>query len=59
MWSARHLLDVDVAVKLLRVELAGRAAGFARFEQEARMTARIKHLHVVSVIDYGTFGEGA
>jgi serine/threonine protein kinase len=56
VWAARHLgLDTDVAVKILRPErLAERPALFARFEREARTTARIKHPHVVEVMDYGT-----
>jgi formylglycine-generating enzyme required for sulfatase activity len=55
VWAARHLtLDTDVAVKLIRPERAAAdPALVARFEREARATARIKHPHVVQVMDYG------
>ena len=60
VWAARHLaLDTDVAVKILRPErVAERPVLLARFEREARLTAKIRHPHVVEVMDYGTaFGE--
>jgi serine/threonine-protein kinase len=55
VWEARHLaLETDVAVKLIRPDRAAvdPALG-ARFEREARATARIAHPHVVQVMDYG------
>ena len=56
VWAARHLtLETDVAVKLIRPErVAADPALVARFEREARATARITHPHVVRVMDYGT-----
>jgi formylglycine-generating enzyme required for sulfatase activity len=56
VWAARHLtLQTDVAVKLIRPERgATDPAVVARFEREARATARIAHPHVVQVMDYGT-----
>ncbi len=56
VWAARHLtLETDVAVKLIRPErVAADPALAARFEREARATARIAHPHVVQVMDYGT-----
>lgn len=55
VWAARHLtLDADVAVKLIRRErVAADPAMLARFEREAKTTARIGHPHVVRVMDYG------
>src|SRR5262245_3113507 len=55
VWAARHLaLQTDVAVKLLRPErVAADPALVARFEREAKATARIAHPHVVQVMDYG------
>jgi serine/threonine protein kinase len=56
VWAARHeTLETDVAVKLIRPErVGGGPALLARFEREARTTARIAHPHVVHVMDYGT-----
>ncbi len=56
VWAARHLtLATDVAVKLIRPErFAADPALVARFEREARATARIAHPNVVQVMDYGT-----
>src|SRR6185295_4889338 len=57
VWAARHLaLDADVAVKFVRPERANKAL-VARFEREARATARISHPNVVKVMDYGTVDE--
>lgn len=56
VWAARHeALDTDVAVKLIRPErVAADPALIARFELEAKATARIAHPNVVQVMDYGT-----
>lgn len=56
VWAARHLtLDTDVAVKLIRPErVAADPTLLARFEREAKATARIAHPHVVQIMDYGT-----
>lgn len=56
VWVARHeALDTDVAVKLIRPErVAADPALVARFELEAKATARIAHPNVVQVMDFGT-----
>ncbi|MBI3200860.1 MAG: SUMF1/EgtB/PvdO family nonheme iron enzyme [Myxococcales bacterium] len=56
VWVARHeTLDTDVAVKLIRPErVAADPALVARFELEAKATARIAHPNVVQVMDFGT-----
>lgn len=56
VWAARHeALERDVAVKLIRPErVAADPALVARFELEAKATARIEHPNVVRVMDFGT-----
>lgn len=46
-------LDRQVAVKLVREDLAGRADMAARFQREARAAAAFSHPNVVTVHDYG------
>lgn len=59
VWAARHLtLETDVAVKLIRPERVAADPGLvARFEREAKATARIAHPHVVQIMDYGAVGD--
>jgi serine/threonine-protein kinase len=53
VWLARNMkLDVDVAIKLIRRELATDEAS-ARLLQEARAAARIGHRSIVRVFDFG------
>jgi eukaryotic-like serine/threonine-protein kinase len=54
VWVARSLaLDVDVALKLLRREVAGPEA-VARMSREARTAAQLGHPAMVRVFDFGT-----
>jgi hypothetical protein len=50
---------VKVAFKVLEIDAMvdepERAARFERFMREARALARLKHAHVVSALDLGTF----
>ncbi|MFT7625315.1 MAG: serine/threonine protein kinase, partial [Myxococcota bacterium] len=51
-------LDRDVAVKILRPDVADRGRAVSRFRREARILSRLAHPHVVSVIDHGETPEG-
>ncbi len=51
-------LDRDVAVKILRPELADDPESLARFHREARAAGRIRSPHVISVFDLGVTPSG-
>ena len=55
VWVAKNrTLDVDVAIKLVRAELAHDVDGIAeRMLQEARAAARIGHPAIIQVFDFG------
>jgi serine/threonine-protein kinase len=58
VWLARNvLLDVDVAVKLIRREMAGPETS-RRLLQEARAAARLRHPSIVRVFDFGESEHG-
>jgi len=50
-------LDVDVALKLLRPELASRADAFERFRQELLLARQVSSPHVVRIHDLVRHGE--
>ncbi len=53
VWLARNLkLEVEVAIKLIRHELAT-AETSRRLLQEARAAARIEHVSIVRIFDFG------
>jgi serine/threonine-protein kinase len=59
VYVARHLaLHKEVALKVVRAELAGNGEVATRFAREAMATAQFEHPHVASAIDYGTLPEG-
>jgi serine/threonine-protein kinase len=59
VFVAEHLtLHKQVALKVIRAELAGNGEVAARFAREAMATAQFEHPHVASAIDYGTLPEG-
>jgi serine/threonine protein kinase len=51
--AADRALDRDVAVKVLRDELAADIRAAERFEREARLAARFSHPNVITVHDFG------
>jgi serine/threonine-protein kinase len=51
-------LRKQVALKMIRAELAGNGEVAVRFAREAMATAQFEHPHVASAIDYGTLPEG-
>jgi serine/threonine protein kinase len=58
VWSAHsRALDVDVALKMLRPELA-KTAAVERMAREARMAAQLGHPALVRVIDFGNSESG-
>jgi serine/threonine-protein kinase len=59
VFVAEHLkLRKQVALKVIRAELAGNGEVAVRFAREAMATAQFEHPHVASAIDYGTLTEG-
>ena len=58
VYSATHLqLDHPVAIKVLRDKAKG-PTPLRRFLREARAAARVKHVHVASIIDVGELEDG-
>jgi len=59
VWLAEHRgLDIQVAVKFMRRGVADDPVAVARFEQEAKLAARIKSPHVVEVLDFDVTDTG-
>jgi serine/threonine protein kinase len=52
-------LERPVAVKVLRPEIATLPGMRKRFQQEARISARLVHPHIVAVLDYGEDGSAS
>lgn len=58
VWVALHTdLDVEVAIKFIHDNYAASPMLRARFEREARASAKISSTHVVHVLDYGLEGD--
>jgi serine/threonine protein kinase len=51
-------LSQRVAVKVLARELASNQEALARFRREAEITSRLRHPHLVTVMDFGTGPDG-
>jgi serine/threonine-protein kinase len=59
VWLAEHLgLGTNVAVKFMSNDVADDAACVERFGTEAKLAARIKSPHVVTILDYATSARG-
>lgn len=60
VYAAEHLaLRKKVAIKVLHLDLLRLPNIVARFEREARATARIEHPNVTNALDFGTLPNGA
>lgn len=46
-------LERHVALKFIRPELAGKEGFRPRFEQEAKLLARLNHPHIIHIYDFG------
>lgn len=58
VYCARHLfMDKDVAVKVLRRELAHDEEAASRFLREARSASRLDHEHCIRVTDFGEIND--
>jgi serine/threonine protein kinase len=54
VYRARHIaMDKEIAIKILKPELAADSKIAQRFEQEARAASRVRHPHAIDVTDYG------
>jgi serine/threonine protein kinase len=59
VYKAFHLgLGTTRAVKVMRRELAEDTAFVARFQNEARIAARLRHPHLVALYDVGQLADG-
>ena len=59
VYRARQLgIEREVALKIIRPELAADPALQARFTREARSASRIKSIRIVTLHDYGRTDEG-
>ncbi len=55
VYLARHIeLDTEVAIKVLRPEMAERTDAVQRFAREARASVRLRSEHVARIFDVGT-----
>ncbi|MEP7357064.1 MAG: protein kinase [Anaerolineales bacterium] len=58
VYRAHHAqLDRDVAIKVLRSDLAGDPEFLARFHREARAVAALRHPNIVQVFDFDAQGD--
>lgn len=54
VYRARHpILEIDVALKVMRPDLADQEGFYGRFEREAQTIARLQHPGIVGVTNFG------
>jgi serine/threonine-protein kinase len=59
VYRAVHtLMDKQLAVKILRPEMASDGEAVARFHREARSASRLDHDHCIRVMDFGQSDDG-
>jgi serine/threonine-protein kinase len=59
VYAARHpVIARRVAIKVLRQRFAAQARTLARFVEEARLVASLRHPHIVEVISFGRLDDG-
>ncbi len=59
VWAARHeLTSRDVAVKVLREDLASHPEALSRFVREARAAGQLRHPNIIDVLDVGAMDDG-
>lgn len=59
VWAATHeVLGREVAIKVLLPGLSNSETAAARFVEEAKAAARVKHRFVVDVFDFGVMDDG-
>jgi len=51
--------DREIALKIIRADLAGDPAFAERFQQEARIAANLRHPNITPVYDFGESGDGS
>jgi len=60
VYRARQpLVDRDVAIKIIRPQLANQPDFIRRFEHEAHLVAHLEHPHIVPLYDYWRDPSGA
>jgi eukaryotic-like serine/threonine-protein kinase len=58
VYKAKQLsMDRDVAIKVIGAQLVDDPGFVARFEHEARLIARLQHVHILPVYDFGREGD--
>jgi serine/threonine protein kinase len=58
VYEARdHVLEEDVAIKVLRPEIAGHPDMARRFRQEIKLARRVRHRNVCGIHEYGEVGD--
>ena len=57
--ATRPVIGGDVAIKVIKSDLANKPDFIRRFENEAQMIAHLDHLHIVQLYDYWRDPDGA